>query len=182
MGFMGWIVLLTNSEKFYFTLLNSSMPILVLTIANSDGVHVMTKFFKEIRKLKDKDKAIKSTMDTLMLPIFITSLTTVAAFCTLIWAPLNPLTGYGLSIGFGIVWAWILSITLLPSSEIIGCFPEVGSTMANLSCARTALLSEYIPLQSGPRCLTFLAIFKTLDLTKSLLLFIPKAQTIPHIY
>ena len=115
MGFMGWIVLLTNSEKFYFTLLNSSMPILVLTIANSDGVHVMTKFFKEIRKLKDKDKAIKSTMDTLMLPIFITSLTTVAAFCTLIWAPLNPLTGYGLSIGFGIVWAWILSITLLPS-------------------------------------------------------------------
>ena len=115
MGFMGWIVLLTNSEKFYFTLLNSSMPILVLTIANSDGVHVMTKFFKEIRKLKDKDKAIKSTMDALMLPIFITSLTTVAAFCTLIWAPLNPLTGYGLSIGFGIVWAWILSITLLPS-------------------------------------------------------------------
>ena len=119
MGFMGWIFLLTNSEKFYFTLLNSSMPILVLTIANSDGVHVMTKFFKEIRQLKDKDKAIKSTMDALMLPIFITSLTTVAAFCTLIWAPLNPLTGYGLSIGFGIVWAWILSITLLPYAFFI---------------------------------------------------------------
>ena len=115
MGFMGWIVCLTSSEKFYFTLLNSSMPILVLTIANSDGVHVMTKFFKELRKLKDKNKAIQSTMDALMLPIFITSLTTVAAFCTLIWAPLNPLTGYGLSISFGIVWAWILSITLLPS-------------------------------------------------------------------
>ena len=36
MGFMGWVVHLTKSEKFYFTLLNSSMPILVLTIANSD--------------------------------------------------------------------------------------------------------------------------------------------------
>ena len=115
MGFMGWIVYLTKSEKFYFTLLNSSMPILVLTIANSDGVHVLTKFFKELRKFKDIQQAIFSTMDALMLPIFLTSITTTAAFFTLIWAPLNPLTGFGLSIGFGIIWAWILSTTFLPA-------------------------------------------------------------------
>ena len=48
MGFMGWIVYFTGSPKFYFTLLNSSMPIILLTIANSDGVHVVTKFFKEL--------------------------------------------------------------------------------------------------------------------------------------
>ena len=115
MGFMGWVVYLTKSEKFYFTLLNSSMPILVLTIANSDSVHVLTKFFKELRKFKDKKQAIYSTMDALMLPIFLTSITTTAAFLTLIWAPLNPLTGFGLSIGFGIIWAWILSTTFLPA-------------------------------------------------------------------
>ncbi len=115
MGFMGWIVYLTKSEKFYFTLLNSSMPILVLTIANSDGVHVITKFFKELRNFKNTKQAIYSTMNSLMLPIFLTSITTVAAFSTLIWAPLNPLTGFGLSIGFGIIWAWILSTTFLPA-------------------------------------------------------------------
>ena len=115
MGFMGWIVHLTKSEKFYFTLLNSSMPILILTIANSDGVHVLTKFFRELRKFKNKKQAIYSTMHALMLPIFLTSLTTVAAFFTLIWAPLNPLTGFGLSLGFGIIWAWILSTTFLPA-------------------------------------------------------------------
>ena len=81
MGFYGLDSILNkNLKKFYFTLLNSSMPILILTIANSDGVHVLTKFFKELRKSKNKQQAIYSTMNALMLPIFLTSLTTVTAF------------------------------------------------------------------------------------------------------
>ena len=115
MGFMGWVVHYTGSPKFFFTLLNSSMPIVLLTIANSDGVHILTKFFRELRKHRDSRKAVYSAMDALLLPIFLTSLTTVAAFFTLIWTPLKPLTGYGLSIGFGIIWAWILSSTFLPA-------------------------------------------------------------------
>jgi predicted RND superfamily exporter protein len=45
-GLMGWVVYLTGSENFYFTIINSSMPIILLTIANSDGVHVVTRFFR----------------------------------------------------------------------------------------------------------------------------------------
>ena len=74
-GFMGWMVFLTGSERFYFTIINSSMPIILLTIANSDGVHFVSKFFKEMRKKKDKRKSLESTMSALLLPIFLTSLT-----------------------------------------------------------------------------------------------------------
>lgn len=52
MGFMGWIFKMTGSERFLFTMANTSMPIILLTIANSDGVHVITKFFKELRQKK----------------------------------------------------------------------------------------------------------------------------------
>ena len=115
MGFMGWMLRMTGADKFLFTLANTSMPIILLTIANSDGVHVMTKFFKEFRKYKDTKKAVASTMDSLLIPIFLTSITTVAAFSAMTTSPLEPLVGYGFTIGAGILWAWILSSTLLPS-------------------------------------------------------------------
>ena len=115
MGFMGWMLRMTGSDKFLFTLANTSMPIILLTIANSDGVHVMTKFFKEFREYKDTKKAVASTMDSLLIPIFLTSITTVAAFSAMTTSPLEPLVGYGFTIGAGILWAWILSSTLLPS-------------------------------------------------------------------
>ena len=114
-GFMGWALRLTGSNKFLFTLANTSMPIILLTIANSDGVHVITKFFKELRKHKKTQLAIAGAMDSLLIPIFLTSITTVAAFASMTTSPLEPLVGYGITISAGILWAWILSSTLLPA-------------------------------------------------------------------
>ena len=47
LGFMGWAYRFTGSDKFLFAILNTTMPIILLTIANSDGVHVMTNFFEK---------------------------------------------------------------------------------------------------------------------------------------
>ena len=115
MGFMGWILHLTGSDIFYFSLLNTSMPIILLTIANSDSVHMITKFFKKLRQTGNVENSVRDTMNSLMLPIFLTSITTIVAFLSLVLAPLSALTGYGLTIGFGIAWAWLLSTTFLPS-------------------------------------------------------------------
>ena len=43
-GFMGWMFFLTQNTIFNFTMISTSMPIVLLTIANSDGVHVVTHF------------------------------------------------------------------------------------------------------------------------------------------
>jgi len=119
MGTMGWILNLTGSENFIFTIMNTSMPIILLTIANSDGVHFLTKFFKKIRQTKDKRKAVEQSMQSLMLPIFLTSLTTAAAFLSLLFAPIEVMSGFGITIAIGIMWAWILSTTFLPSLIMI---------------------------------------------------------------
>ena len=114
-GFMGWIYHFTGSKDFYFTLMNTSMPIVLLTIANSDGVHVLSRFFKEFRKSKKLKIAIKEAMHNLFLPIFLTSITTSAAFLMLIFSPISAMIGYGITLAFGIMWAWFLSNTTLPS-------------------------------------------------------------------
>jgi len=115
LGFMGWIYKLTGSDKFLFSLLNTSMPIVLLTIANADGVHFLTKFFKKMRITKDVKESLTITMESLLLPIFLTSLTTIAAFMAMVFAPLQQLIGYGVAISFGIAWAWLMSSLLLPA-------------------------------------------------------------------
>ena len=115
LGFMGWAYRITGSNKYLFALLNTSMPIILLTIANSDGVHVMTKFFRELRFHKNVNNAIASGMNALLVPIFLTSITTIAAFLTMSSSPLEPLVGYGICISVGIGWAWLLSSFFLPA-------------------------------------------------------------------
>ena len=75
----------------------------------------MSRFVREARTHKDVKQAITLTMNQLLLPIFLTSITTTAAFLTMLTSPITAPTGYGLSIGFGILWAWILSSTFLPA-------------------------------------------------------------------
>jgi len=115
MGFMGWVYYLTETPRFSFSMVNTSMPIVLLTIANSDGVHILSRFFREARKHKDVKKALTMTMNQLMLPVFLTSITTTAAFLTMVSSPIATMTGYGTTIGFGIMWAWVLSSTFLPA-------------------------------------------------------------------
>jgi len=54
-------------------------------------------------------------MDALLVPIFLTSITTIAAFLTMTSSPLEPLVGYGICISIGIAWAWLLSSLFLPA-------------------------------------------------------------------
>ena len=54
LGFMGWMRYLTGSNFFGYAMMNTSMPIILLTIANSDGVHIVSKFFKEFRRSKNQ--------------------------------------------------------------------------------------------------------------------------------
>lgn len=114
-GSLGWLYKFTGSDKFLFSLMNTSMPMVLLTIANSDGVHVITKFFKKMRITKNVRESVTITMDSLLLPIFLTSITTIAAFMSMIFAPMQQLVGYGIAISIGIAWAWILSSLVLPS-------------------------------------------------------------------
>ena len=79
-GFMGWMYNITSCDIYNFTILSTSMPIILLTIANSDGVHVLARFRKEVRKNNNVKEAIRISLEKLRIPIFLTSITTAIAF------------------------------------------------------------------------------------------------------
>ena len=114
-GFMGWMFKITGFDIFNFTLLSTSMPIILLTIANSDGVHIVSRFRQQLVKTKNKELSINNTVLILKKPIFITSITTAIAFLAMVFSPIPHLRGYGIVIAFGIMLAYFVSIFLIPS-------------------------------------------------------------------
>ncbi len=119
LGFMGWLYMITGYNMFNFTILSTSMPIILLTIANSDGVHIVSRFFREVKKQKNIKNALSNTLDSLKIPIFLTSITTAIAFISMVFSPIPHMIGYGIVIAFGVVWAWILSLSFLPAVLIL---------------------------------------------------------------
>ncbi len=132
-GFNGWMYHLTGSDAFLFGMLNTSMPIILLTIANSYGVHVITKFFRKMRSNKDTRLAVEASISSLLLPIFLAALTTIAAFLCMVFAPLESLLGYGISISAGIAWAWLLSTIFLPSILVLKKWDPDSSAVSHAS-------------------------------------------------
>ena len=150
-GFMGWMFYLTGDVIFNFTMISTSMPIVLLTIANSDGVHVVTHFFKQLRVSPDKKEAVSSTMSSLGLPIFLTSITTIIAFLAMIYSPIDQMMGYGIVISFGIFWAWYLSNTLLPSMLLISNWDVQSSSISSSSYLEKLINSMGKIIFSHPR-------------------------------
>ena len=79
----------TDLFIFNFTMMNTSMPVVLLTIANSDGVHILTRFFREARKKNNVKSAVETTLQSLFLPIFLTSFTTSIAFLAFLCCKAN---------------------------------------------------------------------------------------------
>ena len=71
-----------------------------------------------MRKTGDAHQSASEAMDTLLIPIFLTSITTIAAFLALYFAPIKQLMGYGICLSIGIFYAFILSLTFLPAAII----------------------------------------------------------------
>jgi len=133
LGFNGWMYHLTGSDAYLFGIMNTSMPIILLTIANSYGVHVITKFFRKMRTNKDTRLAVEASLSSLLLPIFLAALTTIAAFLCMVFAPLESLLGYGISISAGIAWAWLLSTIFLPSILVLKKWNPDASAVSHAS-------------------------------------------------
>ena len=89
------------------------IPAIIFIITISDFMHLLNRPLD-----KNKFNFFRDQILDIGKPVFITSLTTAIAFLSMIVSPIPHMVGYGIVIAFGVLWAWILSTTLLPSSTI----------------------------------------------------------------
>ncbi len=132
MGTAGWL-------EWWLTAPSASSPIIIMTLAVADCVHILVSMYALMRDGLDRRQALVESMRINMRPVFLTSLTTAIGFLALNLSDAPPFRDLGNITAIGVFAAYIFSVTFLPAMMLI--LPvrvkmehaHGSSTMANMA-------------------------------------------------
>jgi uncharacterized protein len=90
-------------------------PIVVLTIAVADCVHIVMTMNDQMQEGQHKRQAIAESIRINAQPVFLTSLTTMIGFLSLNFSDSPPFQELGNITAVGVAASWVLSMTFLPA-------------------------------------------------------------------
>ncbi len=114
-----WGMGLLIGTGFTVHIMSSMIPVFLMPIAVLDSVHILSEFYDRYPRGGDRRETLKQTVDTLFTPMLYTSLTTAVGFGSLLLAPIPPVRVFGGFVAFGILAAWLLTITFIPASIML---------------------------------------------------------------
>ena len=118
---MGW----AGFMEIKLTPISGSAPIIILTLAIADSIHILLSLRTAMRDGMAKSDAIVEALRLNLLPVSITSITTIIGFLALNFSDSPPFWHLGNISAVGILAAWVYSITLLPA--LIQILPYRGN-------------------------------------------------------
>jgi hypothetical protein len=125
MGFMALVgIKFSHSTEF--------MPVLLISIGIADGIHILHTYYQRAGEIREKKRLVLSTMETLNLPVILTSLTTAIAFLALGVAGFRSLQELGGMTAFGVIMAMFLSLYFIPAVLSLLSVPRVGAEKGHL--------------------------------------------------
>lgn len=91
------------------------LPTMIFIAGMSDVVHFFSKYFEEIAKGTEKQKIYPLILKEVGFPTFLTLITTVVGFLSLLFSSIKPIKDFGMFTSVGIIIAFCLTYTLLPA-------------------------------------------------------------------
>ena len=108
MGLTGWLGIDLSGPT-------ASAPIMILTLAVADCIHVLSSAMFEMRNGVNKKNAILESIKINLKPILLTSVTTAIGFLSMNFSDSPPFRDLGNIVAIGVMLACILSLTLYPA-------------------------------------------------------------------
>nr|VFJ58628.1 MAG: hypothetical protein BECKFM1743C_GA0114222_102302 [Candidatus Kentron sp. FM]VFJ59519.1 MAG: hypothetical protein BECKFM1743A_GA0114220_102392 [Candidatus Kentron sp. FM]VFK12110.1 MAG: hypothetical protein BECKFM1743B_GA0114221_102242 [Candidatus Kentron sp. FM] len=90
-------------------------PIIILTMAIANSVHILVIFYHQLGESPDRREAMAESLRINLQPIFLTSLTTVIGFLTLNLSEVPPFRDLANFVAMGVAVSFLLSVTFLPA-------------------------------------------------------------------
>ncbi len=91
------------------------LPTMIFIAGMSDVVHFFSKYFEELAHGTDKQKIFPLILKEVGFPTFLTLITTVVGFLSLLFSSIKPIRDFGVYTSIGIIIAFCLTYTLLPA-------------------------------------------------------------------
>ena len=96
-------------------LMTTMLPTMIFVAGMSDVVHFFSKYFEELAKGTEKNKIYKIILKEVGFPTFLTLLTTIVGFLSLLFSSIKPIKEFGIYTSVGVTIAFLLTYTLLPA-------------------------------------------------------------------
>jgi hypothetical protein len=103
-------------------IITSIMPVFIISIAVCDAIHFLADYYRNLPSKPDRQARIDTAftvMQQLFWPMFVTCMTTLVGFFSLIWTDVTFIREFGIFTGFGIFFAWLITIVFLPAIVIL---------------------------------------------------------------
>jgi predicted RND superfamily exporter protein len=107
LGLTGWLGIQMSPPT-------TTAPVMVMTLAVADCIHIITLFLQGLRKGESREQAMLESLRLNLGPVFLTSITTAIGFLSLNFSDAPPFRDLGNIAAMGVMVAWALSMTFLP--------------------------------------------------------------------
>ncbi len=98
------------------TMISIFLPVLLVAVGSAYGIHVVNDYFERAaRGKRSREELIAEVVEEMANPVFATALTTAAGFLTLLSAFLPSIREFGLFSAVGVLFSFLLSLTLIPA-------------------------------------------------------------------
>jgi len=111
-GFMSWVGFAMNQ-------INVTCPVIILTLAVCDAVHIMNGYLFNLSQGDSRVIAMKESLSTNLKPVFLTSLTTAIGFMSMNFSESPPFQELGSISAFGVMITFLFSMTLFPAIVLL---------------------------------------------------------------
>ncbi len=108
MGLMGYLGIPVSA-------VSNIIPVLLLSIGSAYSIHFINGYYDALSKGLETKDAVLDSLDKKSIPIFMAAITTAIGFISFIGSYLIPIDNFGIFTSVGVILAFVLSITYLPS-------------------------------------------------------------------
>ncbi len=116
-------------------------PIVMIIVATSDVIHVMSKYIDELEKGFARMEAVKNTVREIGASIFLTSATTAIGFLSLISSKIPPIRAFGFNAAIGVMLAYLTVMTF--TVAILTLFDKDSITKIRSKSATEGLSASF---------------------------------------
>ena len=109
-----WTVGLMTLFNVPFTMLTGIMPVILIAMGSADGIHVMRRYYEKRKYGEATNNAIKESFSELGMPIFITTVSSMIGFVSLLFTDFSVIRQFGFITALGIFIAMVVTFLLIP--------------------------------------------------------------------
>ena len=154
MGLAGWVGI-------SLTAASTNAPIIILTLAVADSIHILSTVFQNMRKGKPKHEAIAESLRVNLVPVFLTSITTAIGFLSMNFSEVPPFGDLGNIVAMGVMAAFVYSVIFLPA--LLAVIPVwVKSDSKASRCRSCEGLANFVIKRQKPLFWVMISVMVTL--------------------